>query len=153
MQMLVRTISIDAWLYPHATLLQRRMGGQVGSRARTLLQKFRERRKCVDKSSFSGGATPTSGLYQVRGSDPPYSPARQLHRAAQADRHAPMACTVSLQPAAMIACFSCGGRHSALTSTLDVCAAAQVIMALSLCRNVTVYGFGDGGQGLYQYYK
>eukprot|EP00873_Tetraselmis_striata_P019992 jgi/Tetstr1/440256/TSEL_028607.t1 len=69
-----------------------KMGGQVGSRARTLLQKFRERRKCVDKSSFSGGATPTSGLYQV-------------------------------------------------------------IMALSLCRNVTVYGFGDGGQGLYQYYK
>lgn len=26
-------------------------------------------------------------------------------------------------------------------------------MALSLCNKVTVYGFGDGGEGLYQYYQ
>lgn len=29
----------------------------------------------------------------------------------------------------------------------------EVFMALSLCDKVTVYGFGNGGHGLYQYYK
>lgn len=30
---------------------------------------------------------------------------------------------------------------------------AQVLMALSLCKNVTVYGFGDAGRQHYQYYS
>eukprot|EP00192_Tetraselmis_astigmatica_P024706 CAMPEP_0117674886 /NCGR_PEP_ID=MMETSP0804-20121206/15299_1 /TAXON_ID=1074897 /ORGANISM="Tetraselmis astigmatica, Strain CCMP880" /LENGTH=421 /DNA_ID=CAMNT_0005483829 /DNA_START=718 /DNA_END=1983 /DNA_ORIENTATION=+ len=69
-----------------------KIGGQVGSRSRALLQEFRKRAKCIGGSNMVGGTTPTSGLYQV-------------------------------------------------------------IMALSLCRTVTVYGFGDGGRGKYQYYR
>ena len=40
--------------------------------------------------------------------------------------------------------------HALLISLITI---VQVFMALALCDKVTVYGFGNGGHGLYQYYQ